>query len=92
MAANHFARVPVALYGLILLTSGIAYRLLAGILARHCGRDSELSRAPGDDWKGKAVYRNLCHRDNNRITVIRAGLCIICHRCWYLVYPGQAHR
>lgn len=38
---------------------GIAYRLLAGILARHCGRDSELSRAPGDDWKGKlstAIY------------------------------------
>ena len=67
---------------------GIAYRLLAGILARHCGRDSELSRAPGDDWKGKAVYRNLCHRDYNRIVVIRAGLCIT----WYLVYPGQVHR
>lgn len=59
MAANHFAQVPVVIYGLILLMSGIAYRLLAGILARHCGRDSELSQALGGDWKGKlstAIY------------------------------------
>ncbi len=53
MAANHFARTPVAVYGFILLMSGVAYRLLAGILASHCGRNSELSQALGDDWKGK---------------------------------------
>ena len=53
MAARHFARVPVAVYGFILLMSGVAYRLLAGILANQQGRNSELAQAIGDDWKGK---------------------------------------
>lgn len=53
MAANHFERVPIAVYGFLLLMSGIAYRILAGILASHSESNSELAQALRDDWKGK---------------------------------------
>lgn len=53
MANNHFASVPVATYGFVLIMCGLAYTLLAGILASHCGKNSELAQALGKDWKGK---------------------------------------
>jgi uncharacterized membrane protein len=54
MATNHFAAAPVAVYGFVLMMCGLAYTLLAGILASHCGKNSELAQAFGKDWKGKA--------------------------------------
>jgi len=54
MANNHFAAAPVAVYGFVLMMCGLAYTLLAGILASHCGKNSELAQAFGKDWKGKA--------------------------------------
>jgi uncharacterized membrane protein len=54
MANNHFAAVPVAVYGGVLFMAGLAYLLLAYLLARHCGKNSELAQALGKDWKGKA--------------------------------------
>lgn len=54
MANNHFAAGPVAVYGMVLLMSSLAYALLIYILARHCGKNSELAQAIGKDWKGKA--------------------------------------
>ena len=54
MANNHFAAAPVAVYGLVLMMCGLAYTLLANILASHCGKNSELAQALGKDWKGKA--------------------------------------
>jgi TMEM175 potassium channel family protein len=59
MSENHFAPVPVALYGAILLAAGIAYYLLAQCLRAIHGRDSELGRSLGADVKGKisiAIY------------------------------------
>ncbi|HTD41738.1 MAG TPA: TMEM175 family protein [Mucilaginibacter sp.] len=59
MANNQFAAVPVAVYGFLLLMCGIAYIVLARILASHCGKNSELAQALGKDWKGKlsiAIY------------------------------------
>lgn len=53
MAANHFAQVPVAVYGFLLLMCGASYLILARTLATHGGRDSELAQALGSDWKGK---------------------------------------
>jgi len=53
MANNRFESMPVAVYGLILMMCGIAYILLARILASHCGKNSELAQALGRDWKGK---------------------------------------
>jgi uncharacterized membrane protein len=53
MADKHFSTWPVAVYGTILFMCGVAYTLLARILASHCGKNSELAEAFGKDWKGK---------------------------------------
>jgi uncharacterized membrane protein len=53
MGENHFAALPAALYGLVLLLAGVAYVILqAAIIARQ-GRDSVLAGALGHDRKGK---------------------------------------
>jgi len=54
MSENHFAAVPVALYGVILLFAGIAYYLLAHCLVRTHGRESLIAKSLGADFKGKA--------------------------------------
>jgi uncharacterized membrane protein len=54
MGENHFAALPVALYGVVLLMAGVAYFVLARALAAHHGKDSKLAVALGKDTKGKA--------------------------------------
>ena len=49
---NHFSAVPVALYGVILLMSGVAYYILAQTLIALHGKDSVLAKALGSDFKG----------------------------------------
>jgi len=53
MANNHFAAMPTAVYGVILIMCAVSYILLAYILARHCGKNSELAQILDKDWKGK---------------------------------------
>ena len=53
MGENHFARLPVALYGVVLLCAAAAYRILVLALLGHHDRDSTLARAVGRDRKGK---------------------------------------
>jgi uncharacterized membrane protein len=51
--------LPAATYGLVLLASGFAYRLLIRALIRANGRDSAVARAIGSDVKGNlslAIY------------------------------------
>lgn len=53
MGESHFASLPVALYGVVLLFAGVAYFLLTrALLARHAP-DSRLAKALGRDVKGK---------------------------------------
>ena len=54
MGENHFAPVPVALYGVVLFLAAVSYTILARALAAHHGADSKLARALGADFKGKA--------------------------------------
>jgi TMEM175 potassium channel family protein len=54
MSENHFAAVPVALYGLVLFMAGVAYYVLARVLVARHGKDSTLARALGKDVKGIA--------------------------------------
>ena len=54
MGENHFATLPTALYGVVLLAAGVAYVILQGLIIRSQGPDSPLKRAVGGDWKGKA--------------------------------------
>jgi uncharacterized membrane protein len=53
MGENHFARIPVALYGFDLLMAAIAYYILAHTLAALHGPDSSLAKALGSDVKGR---------------------------------------
>jgi uncharacterized membrane protein len=46
--------LPAATYGIVLLASGFAYRLLILALIRANGRDSAVARAIGSDVKGNA--------------------------------------
>jgi uncharacterized membrane protein len=54
MGENHFAAVPVALYGLVMLMAGCAYFILSRTLIAHHGKDSALAIALGKDYKGIA--------------------------------------
>ena len=52
MGENHFAPVPTALYGVVLLMAAIAYWILQRVIIASEGRDSVLARAVGKDVKG----------------------------------------
>ena len=49
---NHFAPVPIALYGAVLLMAGVAYYILARFLIHLHGKHSALGIAVGKDVKG----------------------------------------
>ena len=53
MGENHFAPVPTAAYGVVLLLAAIAYWLLQRAILSHEGPDSVLAEAIGADRKGK---------------------------------------
>jgi uncharacterized membrane protein len=59
MGVNHFAALPVAAYGVVLLCAGIAYFLLSRSLIALHGEGSHLATALGSDAKGRtslAIY------------------------------------
>jgi uncharacterized membrane protein len=59
MGTSHFATLPVAAYGGVLLGAASAYWILTRLLLRAHGGDSLLARALGKDAKGKisiAIY------------------------------------
>lgn len=54
MGENHFASVPMAVYGAVLLMAAVAWTLLqVAIVASHGGKSSTLASALGRDLKGK---------------------------------------
>ena len=52
MGENHFEQQPVALYGVVMMMSGVAYYILTTTLIRHHGPESGLRAAVGNDFKG----------------------------------------
>ncbi|MGN6512378.1 MAG: TMEM175 family protein [Lysobacteraceae bacterium] len=55
MGQNHFAPVPVAAYGAVLLMAALAWRpFQATLIAANGGAGSLLARATARDWKGLA--------------------------------------
>jgi len=52
MGENHYAPLPVAVYGTMLLLAGIAYFILTKSLISQHGKDSVLAVSIGHDWKG----------------------------------------
>jgi uncharacterized membrane protein len=54
MGENHFATLPVAVYGAVMFLAGVAYKILQDILVAHQGAHSKLAAAIGRDVKGPA--------------------------------------
>ncbi len=52
MGENHFATIPTALYGVVLLAAAIAYRILQRAIIIEEGPDSLMGKAIGRDVKG----------------------------------------
>ena len=53
MGENHFASLPTAIYGCVLLMAAIAYFLLVRAILAHHGSESRVAKALGRDFKGK---------------------------------------
>jgi TMEM175 potassium channel family protein len=53
MGKNHFASLPTAVYGVVLLLSGIAYTILQSAIIAEQGANSRLAAAVGKNVKGK---------------------------------------
>lgn len=53
MGENHFAELPVAVYGVALLMPALAYYILQRCIVRANGPDKTLANALGRDIKGK---------------------------------------
>jgi uncharacterized membrane protein len=53
MGENHFAAVPTALYGSVLLMASVAYFILQSAIIAQQGESSFLAKAVGRDLKGK---------------------------------------
>lgn len=54
MGENHFAPLPTAVYGVILLLCAISYTILQTMIVRHDGGENDLlAAAVGNDLKGK---------------------------------------
>ncbi|MGB8519837.1 MAG: TMEM175 family protein [Candidatus Tumulicola sp.] len=53
MGENHFAAIPTAVYGCVLIFAAIAYSILQGALIAANGSESLLAQAVGSDLKGR---------------------------------------
>jgi uncharacterized membrane protein len=53
MGENHFARIPTAIYGVVLLLAAVAFTILVRTIVAAEGPDSKLAQALGSDRKGK---------------------------------------
>src|SRR5262252_1505613 len=53
MGENHFAALPAALYGLVLLLAAVAYTILQTTIVAGEGAQSRLGGAVGGDLKGR---------------------------------------
>jgi TMEM175 potassium channel family protein len=53
MGENHFAPLPTAVYGVVMLMSGVAFQILAQVLIAQQAPGSRLATALGSDAKGK---------------------------------------
>ncbi len=78
MGENHFAPVPTALYGGVLLMAGAAYYILSRAIIASQGKDSLLAKAIGNDRKGVfSVVVYLCAIPLAFVANYLAGLCYV---------------
>lgn len=89
MGENHFASLPVALYGAVLFLNGVAFTILSRALIAVEGANSALATAFGADFKSKisvalyAIAIPLAFVSRYLALMIYAGVAAI----WFLPDP-----
>ena len=76
MGENHFARLPTALYGGVLLMAAIAYWILVVTIIREEGAGLALGQGGRQGFQGQTIGRRLCRGDRALLflqSVGRAG-------------------
>src|SRR3954471_15765516 len=81
MGENHFARVPTAAYGIVLLAAAVAYYLLQTTIIRDQGEGFLLATAVSRDLKGKL---------SPFVYITGIALCAVDARLSIAVYTGEA--
>jgi len=93
MGENDFAQLPVALYGVVLWTSGLAYYILAQTLISLHGNDSLLATALGR--KGKEIMSLLCYTLAILVSFINTGIALAIYvfvACIWLIPDKRIER
>ena len=93
MGENHFAPVPTALYGVVLLMAAIAYWILQRRILLSEGPESLLARAVGSDFKGNAspvIY--LIAIPAAFVSVWISAACYVGVALWWLVPDRRIER
>ena len=83
---NHFAPIPMAVYGIVLLMAAIAYFILQTTIIRAQGEHSLLARAIGNDIKGKMspILYTLAIASNFVSQWISGGLYVLVALIWLI--------
>jgi uncharacterized membrane protein len=86
MGGNHFAGVPVAVYGSVMLMAGVAYFVLSRLLISHHGKDSALAIALGKDYKGivSLVFYVIAIFLSFKDSRISIGLYVLVALIWFI--------
>jgi uncharacterized membrane protein len=74
MGENHFAAVPVSMYGVVLIMAAVAYYVLVRALLACHGQNSTLADAIGSDRKGKLS-----------VVIYAVGIAVACWIPWIAV-------
>ena len=93
MGENDFAQLPVALYGLVLWISGLAYYILAQTLISLHGNDSLLATALGR--KGKEITSLVCYTLAIVVSFINTGIALAIYvfvACIWLIPDKRIER
>jgi uncharacterized membrane protein len=92
MGENNFATLPVAVYGVSMLTPAIAYYVLQGCIVRANGDDRRLGGRFGTRFQGKDFDCDLCRWDWPGAHSSVVGFRGICVACRDVADPGSADR
>ena len=84
MGENHFATLPVAFYGGVLMMAAVAYFVLQELIIASHGKDSLLKKAVGRDVKGKlsVIFYAIAIVCSFWIQWIAVGLYILVALIW----------
>jgi uncharacterized membrane protein len=88
MGENHFASIPVALFGTVLFFSGVAYSILVRALITAHGENSTLAKAVGNDFKGWISLVGLYDSRRNCFFYAACFMPDICRHCYYVADTG----